>query len=71
LALRYAFAREGLEHFLAFRGLDPYKDKEGDVKAFFESEARTLREEARKLGSQWMDLVEDELRDDERAGIER
>ena len=54
-----------------FRGLDPYKDKEGDVKAFLESEARTLREEARKLRSQRMDLVEDELRDDEGAGIER
>ncbi len=50
--------------------LESYKE-EGDVKAFLENEARTLREEARKLGSQWMDAVEDELRDDDRAGIER
>jgi len=50
--------------------LDPYKHEEGDVKAFLESEARTLREEARKLGSQWTDLVEDELRDDDRGGLD-
>ena len=51
--------------------LDPYNEEEADVKAFLEVEARTLREQARRLGSQWSDLEEDELRDDDRGGIER
>ena len=49
--------------------LDGYKDKGGGGKAALEKEAKALREQADVVGQRWMDLIEDDMHDDDRDGV--